>query len=140
VAVPATTAPKRIVVVAQDDPPVLVRRATTANAPGLDGIENLYNPGLTGLDKQGRQVPILVEDVPTVANGLWTVLPDGRMETRWRLRPGVRWHDGTPMTARDITFSYEVDSDPDLPFTAPSSARGLVASVEAIDDRTVVFH
>jgi peptide/nickel transport system substrate-binding protein len=132
--------PKRIVVVAQDDPPVLARRATTANSPGLDGIENLYNPGLSGLDRQGRPVPILVEDVPTIANGLWKVLPDGRMETHWRLRPGVSWHDGTPMTAQDVLFSYQIDADPDLPFTSPSSARGLVAAVEAIDDRTVVFH
>src|SRR5438552_540663 len=77
----APAAPKRIVTVAQDDPPVLVRRLATANSPGLDGIENLYNHGLAGTDKQGSQVPLFVEQIPTVANGLWKVLPDGRMET-----------------------------------------------------------
>lgn len=135
-----TSAPKRIVVAAQDDPPALVRRLTTANAPGLDGIENLYNPGLAGTDKQGSQVPILVEQVPTAANGLWKVLSDGRMETHWRLRPGVLWHDGTPFTAHDVVFSYQVDSDPDLPFTTSSSARRQVDRVEAVDDRTAVIY
>jgi peptide/nickel transport system substrate-binding protein len=135
---PAT--PKRIVVAAQDDPPVLVRRLATANSPGLDGIENLYNPGLAGTDKQGAQAPILVDQVPSVANGFWKVFPDGRMETHWRLRPGVLWQDGTPVTAKDIAFSYQVDSDPDLPFSSSSSARKQVDRVEAIDDRTAVVY
>lgn len=138
---PVTSAtPKRITVAAQDDPPFLVQRLTTANAPGLDGIENLYNPGLSGVDKQGARQPILVEQVPTVANGLWKVLPDGRMETHWRLRSGVLWHDGTPVTSRDIVFTFQVDSDPDLPFTTASSARRQVDRAEAVDDRTTVIH
>ena len=35
-----------------------------------------------------------MEAVPTLENGLWKVLPDGRMETSWRLKPGLVWQDG----------------------------------------------
>lgn len=134
------TAPKRIVVAAQDDPPVLVDRLTTANAPGLDGIENLYNPGLAATDKTGAQVPVIAEQVPTVENSLWKVFPNGRMETHWRIRTGVLWHDGTPMTARDIVFTQQVDADPELPFTTSAAALRQVDRVEALDDRTAVVY
>lgn len=133
-----TAAPKRIVMAALSDPPVLDSRLTIALEPGLNGIQNLYNPPLAG----GREVqnPLMAEQVPTVANGLWKVLPDGRMETIWRLRPGVAWHDGAPFTAHDIAFTFQVDGDRDLPFYSPSAARQQVDRAEALDDRTVVFH
>src|SRR5438094_9305078 len=82
----ATEAPaKRITAAVQSDPSVLVGRLTIALEPGLESIENLYNPGLAGVDKRGALVPLLVEQVPTVEDGLWKVLPDGHMQMTWRL-------------------------------------------------------
>jgi peptide/nickel transport system substrate-binding protein len=47
----------------------------------------------------------------------------------WRfvLRPGARWHDGTPVTAADVTFSFAAYQDSLLDAAARSSLAGLVA-------------
>ncbi len=103
---PVPRAPKKIVVALQSYPTFLVSLMQTGGVQvGVDGLQNLYNPGLAGLDKQGAQVPVIGEQVPTVENELWKLFPDGRMETTWRIRPGALWHDGTPLTAADAIFT-----------------------------------
>jgi hypothetical protein len=42
---------------------------TVGNIPGLDGIEELVNAGLTHVDDHGVRLPQLAEAVPTVENG-----------------------------------------------------------------------
>src|SRR5262249_45127714 len=39
------------------------------------------------------------------------ILPDGRMETTWKLRPGVLWHDSAPFTASDVAFTFQAGKD-----------------------------
>ncbi len=65
----------------------------------------------------------------------WTVSPDG-LELTFVLRPNVRWHDGTPVTAADVQFTYQKLIDPAVrtPF---SSSYELVESLEVLDARTV---
>ena len=41
------------------------------------------------------------------------MLPDGRMETGYRLKPNLKWQDGAPLTADDFVFAYKVRLDPD---------------------------
>jgi peptide/nickel transport system substrate-binding protein len=56
---------------------------------------------------------------------------------RFRLDPRAHWHDGTPVTARDVAFSFDVYRDP----AVNSGARpllGRIASVTAADSHTVV--
>ena len=67
----------------------------------------------------------------------WEVSPDGRTYT-FKLRPGVKWHNGDDFTVEDMLFSYERGSDPAL--GSPSSG-GLVAiaDVKAPDETTLVF-
>ncbi len=50
----------------------------------------------------------LDEDVKTILPDLaesWEMSPDGKVFT-FTLRKDVRWHDGTPFTARDVIFSF----------------------------------
>ena len=129
-------APKRLVVAIQSDPPVLVGRLTDHLEPGLDSVESFYNPGLGGTNRAGALVPVMAAQVPTVANGLWTVQADGKMSTVWKLRVGSKWHDGTPLTAQDYVFTYQVDGDKDVPFAVPSAALRQVERMEATDDLT----
>ena len=57
----------------------------------------------------------------------------------FRLHPDARWHDGTPVTAHDVAFSFDVYTDPEV--NALSRSRvSKMASVTARDSLTAVFH
>lgn len=77
-------------------------------------VHPLIHQGLTGRATNRERAPRLAEQVASLDNGLWKVLPDGRMETTWKLRPGARWHDGTPLTTDDLLFSLQVGRDRDM--------------------------
>lgn len=51
-----------------------------------------------------RFLPRLATTVPSIQNGL--ISPDGRTYT-FPIRQGVRFHDGTPMTAEDVAHSLQ---------------------------------
>jgi peptide/nickel transport system substrate-binding protein len=104
--------------------------------PGAGDFKGLASAGLVVLDENDALQPQLGESVPSIENGLWKVLPDGRMEVTFRIREGAKWHDGKPFTAEDLLFTYEVAKDPDVAvFRTP--ALELIESVEVIDPRTV---
>jgi len=103
---------------------------------GKPEVETLVHQGLVTRDQNLVLVPRLAEAVPSVENGLWKVLPDGRMETTWRIRDGARWHDGTPFTADDLLFTARVIRDPAMADLYTSDFE-LIEGVEAADPRTV---
>jgi peptide/nickel transport system substrate-binding protein len=59
------------------------------------------------------------------------------METTYKLRSDVLWHDGTPFTASDVAFSLQVNRDPEVPNSNQDAVR-LVDRWEVADDATVV--
>ena len=71
--------------------------------------------------------------------GTWRLNADGSMDTTWKLRPNIKWHDGVPFTSDDLVFSYNVYKDPDVP-TAVGAALGLMVSVAASDPLTLIVH
>jgi peptide/nickel transport system substrate-binding protein len=69
----------------------------------------------------------------------WTVSPDGRVYI-FALRKNVKFHDGSPMTARDVKASLDKVVFP--PTGVPSSRKAMysmVEKVEAPDPATVVI-
>jgi peptide/nickel transport system substrate-binding protein len=52
-----------------------------------------------------------------------------------RLREGIRWHDGVPVTAHDMKFTLDLLQHPDVVQFAPGSY-----NVRLLDDRTYVIH
>ncbi|MCW5744871.1 MAG: ABC transporter substrate-binding protein [Alphaproteobacteria bacterium] len=44
--------------------------------------------------------------------------PENRSEVTFNLRPEARWHDGRPVTAEDVVFSFEILKEKGLPFYA----------------------
>src|SRR5438094_4460151 len=117
--------------------------ATVLN-PDLGGssttgtIAELISAGLVDFDPSGTTSPQLAEATPTLENGLWKLLPDGRMETTWTLRPGVRWHDGTPMTTDDLLFTMAVAQSVPEFASGKNSGYSYIDSAQARDDRTLV--
>jgi ABC-type transport system substrate-binding protein len=90
-------------------------------------------------DFSGAPHPVIARELPTQANGDWIVNPDGTMVTTYRLRENAKWHDGTPLTARDFAFAYEVYLDGEIPVQDRSSEL-LMSKVEARDDHTLVIN
>lgn len=66
----------------------------------------------------------------------WEIAPDRRTVT-FKLRPGVRWHDGQPVTADDIVFTIRKVVDPAVENRTWGSLLKELDSVEAPDERTV---
>jgi len=116
---------------------VLAISGSGNNAPGTAELEQLLNAGLSVPRVDGSPETQLAEAVPTVENGLWKVLPDGRMETTWHLRPGIFWQDGEPFTVDDLVFTAQLGQDRELPYGHPP-VWGFVSSVEAFDPNTVL--
>jgi peptide/nickel transport system substrate-binding protein len=135
-----TAAPKRINAAINSNPPSISRDNLIAGSgtyQGGDVLEELMSGGLAQADWVNRRRPQLAEAIPSVENGLWKVLPDGRMETTWTIRPDARWHDGAPVTADDFVFTAAIAQDRELPVFAGREYR-LVESVEAPDTRTLL--
>ncbi|MFD6752482.1 ABC transporter substrate-binding protein [Micromonospora gifhornensis] len=96
---------------------------------GVDGAALIFD-GLVSRDERNHLVPALARELPTVSE-------DGKSITA-RLRDGVLFHDGTPLTARDVVFTYQAVLDEKVDSTLRSDL-DMLASVTAPDDTTVVF-
>jgi peptide/nickel transport system substrate-binding protein len=84
-------------------------------------------------DKTGtKPVPDLAES--------WTISRDGRVYTL-KLRQGVKFHDGSVMTSRDVKASYDRIVNPPPGVTSYRKGNyGSVEAVEAPDASTIRFH
>jgi peptide/nickel transport system substrate-binding protein len=113
------------------DPPSLDahQESTFAN---IELVAPLYS---TLLQLDPYQYPKIIGDLATE----WKIAPDGRTYT-FKLHPGVKFHDGSPLTSADVKASYDKIINP------PKGVRSIrrnayteVAEVEAPDPATVVF-
>ena len=103
----------------------------------LEDIQTCIIEGLTVTDERMNVIPLLAAEVPTPENGGVVLRPDGGMDVTWRLRPGIRWHDGVPFTSADIRFTVEAINSPDY---NPESTDGFdrIESVETPDSLTAI--
>ncbi len=78
--------------------------------------------------------------VPVLATS-WKPNADASVWT-FTLRKGVKFHDGKPMTADDVVFSFKLHSDPKSASNALSTFSGVLSpsGVKKVDDFTVAFH
>jgi peptide/nickel transport system substrate-binding protein len=112
-------------------------RAGAGRVYGVAEVERMLHSGLSIEDDQVEQRPALAEAVPSTENGLWRVLPDGRMETTWKILPNAQWHDGAPLTSADFVFTAQVVQDKELPEFGDIAYESL-EGIEAPDVQTVV--
>jgi peptide/nickel transport system substrate-binding protein len=99
----------------------------------------IFHAGLTVWDpKTGQLMPWLAQKVPSIADGDWKVNPDGTMDVTWKLKPNVKWHDGTALSAEDFVFGINVVRDPKVPLPRTGGV-GFVKEVTAPDAQTLVM-
>ena len=79
--------------------------------------------------------PKIIGDVATE----WKVTPDGLTYT-FKIRQGIRFHDGSPLTAADVKATYDkIVSPPEGVRSVRKNAYTAVARIETPDPSTVVF-
>jgi len=113
--------------IAQPEPNVLTNAFNTSFSIGV--IASNVLEGLLSFDEKQQLQPSLATS--------WEVSKDGKTIT-FKLRQGVKWHDGKPFTSADVQFSaMEVWKK-----THPRSRNTFAAieSVDTPDEHTVVFH
>jgi peptide/nickel transport system substrate-binding protein len=71
----------------------------------------------------------------------WTHNGDGSVWT-FKLRSGVKFHNGQPMTADDVVYTFQQLSDPKVASNALSTFKGVLSpsGVKKVDSETVAFH
>jgi peptide/nickel transport system substrate-binding protein len=112
--------------------PTIVNPHLSVGTKDLSASRIVYEP-LASFDADGELIPVLAAEIPSRMNG--GVAGNGRSVT-WKLKQGVKWADGEPFTARDVLFTFEYASNPDVGTTS-GATYDVVKSVEAIDDHTV---
>jgi peptide/nickel transport system substrate-binding protein len=88
---------------------------------------------LARYNEKGEMVPYLAAEIPTLDNG--GISADLKTIT-WKLKEGLLWSDGTPVTAEDAAFSWKYCTDP-AGGCAQIQYFDDVTSVEAVDPLTI---
>ncbi len=129
---------RTMVMAVRAEPPSLAAKPLVPVSGALAPPVSLFNATLDTIDHTGTPRATLAEALPEANTDTWRVFPDGRMETRYTLKPNLTWQDGTPLSAEDFVFAYHVYSTPALG-VASSPPIGQMEDVSAPDDRTVVI-
>src|SRR5579872_3852403 len=111
--------------------PTLLNPHFAVGTKDQDGSRIFYEP-LASWGPDGDLVPALAAEIPTVENG--GVAKDGKSVT-WKLKQGVKWHDGQPFTADDCVFNWEYASDTATSATTIGTYKDI--KVVKVDDHTI---
>ena len=113
-------------------PTAAINPVTVADQGGLDML------GQTGeylaISNSSLQlVPVLAES--------WTANSDSTIWT-FKIRQGVKFHNGQPLTADDVVYTYKLQTDPKGSANALSAFGGVLvpSGVQKVDSFTVAFH
>lgn len=122
-AVPAA-AQQTLTIAAQSAPTALDPNFHSANTN--NGVLRQLFDGLIDFDNSGKIVPRLAES--------WRIVDDLTWE--FRLREGVRFHDGTKLRIDDVAFTFaRLPNVPNSPGSFAAAVR-TVKEVRAVDERT----
>jgi peptide/nickel transport system substrate-binding protein len=113
-------------------PTASINPVTVADQGGLDML------GQTGeylclSDQHLTLQPVLAESwSPNSASDVWT----------FKIRQGVKFHNGSPLTADDVVYTFKLNTDPKSSANALSAFGGGLApdGVQKVDSSTVAFH
>lgn len=98
----------------------------------VEGSSLVLEP-LARFDETGTMVPWLVDEIPTLDNGGFA---EDLKSITWKLKPGLKWSDGTDFTAADVVFTAEYCMD-ETGGCQQLANFADVTKVEAIDPLTV---
>jgi len=125
---PVETAKPAVLRIGRGGSPDTLNPGTAVLEEAYDVFELVYS-AMFELELDGTFSPDLAES--------WEVSEDGKVWT-FKIREGVKFHDGEPLTAEDIAFTYKFyQSHEDFPYMPVYTE--YFESVEATDDHTLVI-
>ena len=129
-------AAKKSVIVGMTQEPVNFNPLLYVNSGTEEVPEACMFDALWDINEKGEFVPNLAVKVPTLENG--GISQDGKV---WKieLKKGIKWHDGTPFTAKDVEFTYQTIINPKLAIRSRSGF-DLISEFKIIDDHNVEIH
>lgn len=96
---------------------------------------SLVLEGLAGFDQDGMVFPRLAAEIPTTENG---GISEDLTSITWKLKPGLLWSDGTPVTSADAKFTWEYCTAEGGGCAQASRYEG-VTSIDTPDAETIVI-
>jgi peptide/nickel transport system substrate-binding protein len=96
--------------------------------------------GATGVTPTGIVYPVGAEYIPNVKDGTWQINSATKtMKTVWKLRKGVKWSDGVPVTSADYAFTYQMYTNPQIQ-KAGADVTSLIDKIETPDQYTIIVY
>jgi peptide/nickel transport system substrate-binding protein len=126
---PAQTGKSRVTLAMVLEPPGMDPTIAPAAAIGEVVHYNVLE-GLTRINVDGTVTPLLAES--------WTMEPDGKSYT-FRLKQGVKFHDGEAFDAADVKFSFERAKDEKSTNKAKKAVFDNISRIDTPDPYTVIL-
>jgi len=111
--------------------PTLLNPHFAVGVKDQEACRLFYEP-LAGWDQDGNLVPILAAEIPSKDND---GLKEDGLSVVWKLKRGVKWHDGAPFTADDVVFNWEYAGNPQTAAVTIGIYRDI--KVEKVDNYAV---
>ena len=118
---------------------ILYWQASSLPGPYLSGGTKDHDAGAVTLEPlasnnpDGFMVPKLAVAIPTLENG---GVAEDLMSITWQLKEGLKWSDGSDVTAADVVFTWQYCTNEATGCTSSAAFLGIT-SVEALDDLTI---
>lgn len=106
-------------------------------------VLNMTRRPFTAYDKDWKLICMLCTELPSIENGKAVPedLPDGKkgIAVTYTIQPDAKWGDGTPITTKDVLFTYEVGRHPQSG-VANGELYRRITKVDVKDDKTFTLH
>lgn len=133
---PPTTNTKKNMSIVNEEGPESFMTLTSDSAYTAMAVSFLHS-GLIGAHPDGTMYPEMAVAVPSEANGLLKIdRANGTMEVTYKLRKGIKWWDGSEVTADDIITSYKMFMAPEVSVVS-RWPQDEITKIEKIDNYTV---
>jgi peptide/nickel transport system substrate-binding protein len=104
-------------------------------------VDALLYSGLVQLDASLQPIADLTEHVPTLQNGdvTWN-RASGTMDVSYRLRSGLRWSDGQPLTSDDVAFTWRLIVNPQVQGVLSPDGYRAISRIDIHDAQRFTLH
>lgn len=121
-----SSAPAEIIIGTTNEPTSFQRNVGGSSGISETTTRNVYE-GLTSIDESGAVINTLAESIDVSEDGLTYT---------FHIRPGVQFHDGTPLTSTDAAWSISEAIGPESKSARASDLR-VINKVNTPDDSTL---